>query len=48
MTIETEPRILSERLGAVQVFTLNRPEKRNAVNDGMMAAFRQARQELES
>jgi enoyl-CoA hydratase/carnithine racemase len=40
MTTETESRILCERLGAVLVLDLNRPEKRNAVSDATMAALR--------
>jgi (methylthio)acryloyl-CoA hydratase len=46
MTTETEARILSERRGAVQMVDLNRPEKRNAVNDATMAELRRIVMEL--
>src|SRR4051812_13852945 len=48
MTTETESRIVAERRGAVQILDLNRPEKRNAVNDATMAALRQIVTEMSS
>lgn len=34
--------LLVEKAGSIAVFTLNRPEKRNALNDGLIAALKSA------
>ncbi|HEV7857034.1 MAG TPA: enoyl-CoA hydratase-related protein [Pyrinomonadaceae bacterium] len=47
MTDESQP-ILSSVEGHVAVLTLNRPEKRNALNDALVAGLKEALQDAES